>query len=97
MEHVAAFILARSADQRRMSAGRLDGPVEATRPSRWHRSGEAVRRARAALRNRRLFGAPATDRTPSATPAASTGRSARTGSRVAQAGPAGGCAPRATA
>lgn len=43
MEQIAAFLIASSADARRMSAGRLDGPVEIPRgPSRWRRAARAL-------------------------------------------------------
>jgi len=56
MEHIAAFSLARYADEQRMSAGRLDAPAEAVRPSRRRRTAEGLRRLGLALRARSSAG-----------------------------------------
>ncbi|GAA0275421.1 hypothetical protein [Cryptosporangium japonicum] len=44
MEYIAAYFIARDADQQRMSAGRLDGPVAAPRPSLWRRAARSLAR-----------------------------------------------------
>jgi len=50
MEYIAAYFIARDADGQRMSTGRLDGRVEAPRPSLWRRAARLVTRAVAARR-----------------------------------------------
>ena len=58
MEYIAAYFIARSADQQRMSAGRLDGPVEVARPSLWHRVGRALAGTRTTRRAASAHRAP---------------------------------------